>query len=322
MTHFSPVARPVFSALTLTLLLAGCAAPESQSTTTSATSATSTSETTTAVTSEATTSEATASAPSTETASAEATASGSAATSSTGNVLRVGASPVPHAEILEFVKPKLAAEGIDLQIVEFNDYVQPNVALEEGSIDLNYFQHQPYLDEFQKTRPLGIVGGAKVHVEPLGLYSEKVSDLASLPDGATIAISNDPSNSGRALKLLEKGGLITVAPEAGISATVADVKDNPKKFEFRELDPAQLPRSLADVDAAVINTNYALEANLNPLEDSLLLEDSTSPYANFLAGKPEMLNDARYSALVKAIQSEDVKQFILDKYKGAVVPAF
>ena len=237
-------------------------------------------------------------------------------------MLRVGANPVPHAEILEFVKPKLAAEGLDLQIVEFNDYIQPNLAVAEGSIDLNYFQHQPYLDEFQKDRPLGIVGGAKIHIEPLGVYSHKYKDLNSLPDGATIGISNDPSNSGRALRLLEKGGLLKVKPDAGTSATLLDITDNPKKLEFRELDPAQLPRSLDDLDAAVINTNYALEAKLNPLKDALLLEDSDSPYANFIAGKPEMLNDPRYKKLVAALQTDEVRQFILDKYKGAVIPAF
>ncbi|MFC6619112.1 MetQ/NlpA family ABC transporter substrate-binding protein [Deinococcus radiophilus] len=229
---------------------------------------------------------------------------------------------MPHAEILEFVKPQLAEEGLDLQIVEFTDYVQPNVALDEGSLDLNYFQHQPYLDEFQADRPLGIVGGAKIHLEPLGLYSSRYNDLSALPDGATLAISSDPSNSGRALKLLERGGLLTVDPAAGISGTVLDITENPKNIEFRELDPAQLPRTLPDVDAAVINTNYALEADLNPLEDSLLLEDAESPYANLLAGKPEMLNDARYTQLVEALQSDEVRQFILDKYQGAVVPAF
>ncbi|ADY27158.1 NLPA lipoprotein (plasmid) [Deinococcus proteolyticus MRP] len=313
MTLFPASSARSLPALTLTLLLAGCAAPETTETTSTSTTTTQT------TTSQATTS----GTATTDTASGAATgASAAAATPAAGGVLRVGANPVPHAEILEFVKPKLAAEGLDLQIVEFTDYVQPNVALGEGSIDLNYFQHQPYLDEFQADRPLGIVGGAKIHVEPLGLYSERYNDLSALPDGATIAISSDPSNSGRALKLLEKGGLLTVKPEAGISATVLDITENPKKLEFRELEPAQLPRSLADVDAAVINTNYALEADLNPLEDSLLLEDADSPYANFLAGKPEMLNDPRYNQLVQALQSEEVRQFILDKYKGAVVPAF
>ncbi|WP_261665402.1 MetQ/NlpA family ABC transporter substrate-binding protein [Deinococcus sp. Marseille-Q6407] len=307
-----PSSLRLLPALTLTALLAGCSSPNTASGTTSTDTATS--------------------APAAGTASAATTAvSGTAAapageasgTDSTQNaVLRVGANPVPHAEILEFVKPQLAKEGVDLQIVEFSDYVQPNVALGEGSIDLNYFQHQPYLDEFQAQRPLGIVGGAKIHVEPLGLYSHRYNTLSQLPDGATIAISNDPSNSGRALKLLEKGGLLKVDPKAGISATVLDISDNPKKLQFRELDPAQLPRSLDDLDAAVINTNYALEAKLNPLKDSLLLEDADSPYANLLATKPEMLNDPRYLKLVKALQSNEVRKFILDKYKGAIVPAF
>lgn len=290
----------------LTLLLAGCSAPESGQTTQSTTQAGSTES----------------ASPATTTEPDAAATSGTASASGANAVLRVGASPVPHAEILEFVKPQLAEEGLDLQIVEFTDYVQPNVALDEGSLDLNYFQHQPYLDEFQADRPLGIVGGAKIHLEPLGLYSSRYSDLSELPDGATLAISSDPSNSGRALKLLERGGLLTVDPAAGISGTVLDITENPKNIEFRELDPAQLPRALPDVDAAVINTNYALEADLNPLEDSLLLEDAESPYANLLAGKPEMLNDARYTQLVEALQSDEVRQFILDKYQGAVVPAF
>lgn len=305
MTIFSARSARSWPALTLTLLLAGCAAPEGSQATSSGAAQTTAS-----------------SAAATDTAAAAATAASAAAATPAAGVLRVGANPVPHAEILEFVRPTLAEQGLDLQIVEFTDYVQPNVALGEGSIDLNYFQHQPYLDEFQADRPLGIVGGAKIHVEPLGLYSERYNNLSALPDGATIAISSDPSNSGRALKLLEKGGLLTVKPEAGISATVLDITGNPKKLEFRELEPAQLPRSLADVDAAVINTNYALEAQLNPLEDSLLLEDADSPYANFLAGKPEMLKDPRVQQLTEALQSEEVRQFILDNYKGAVVPAF
>ena len=236
--------------------------------------------------------------------------------------LRVGASPVPHAELLEFVKPTLAKQGVKLEIREFTDYVQPNVALAEGSIDVNFFQHVPYLSSFQKNRPLGIVAGAKVHVEPMGVYSRRVKKLSELKTGATIALPNDPSNSGRALKLLERAGLIRLRPSAGISATVRDITTNLKRLKFRELEAAQLPRALGDVDAAVINTNYALEAGLNPLKDALKLEDKNSPYANVLAAKPATLKNPDYLKLVKALQSKETKAFINKKYGGAIVPAF
>ncbi|MFD2609676.1 MetQ/NlpA family ABC transporter substrate-binding protein [Deinococcus taklimakanensis] len=236
--------------------------------------------------------------------------------------LRVGASPVPHAEILNFVKPILAKQGVELKVQEFTDYVTPNVALGEGSIDVNFFQHVPYLNSFQKDRPLGIVAGAKVHVEPIGVYSRRVKQLRDLKSGATIAIPNDPSNSGRALKLLEQAGLIRLKPNAGINATVRDISTNLKKLKFRELDAAQLPRALGDVDAAVINTNYALEAGLNPLKDALKLEGKQSPYANVLATKPATLKNPDYLKLVAALRSPEVRAFILKKYNGAVVPAF
>lgn len=236
--------------------------------------------------------------------------------------LRVGASPVPHAEILNFVKPILAKQGVELKVQEFTDYVTPNVALGEGSIDVNFFQHVPYLNSFQKDRPLGIVAGAKVHVEPIGVYSRRVKQLRDLKSGATIAIPNDPSNSGRALKLLEQAGLIRLKPNAGINATVRDISTNLKKLKFRELDAAQLPRALGDVDAAVINTNYALEAGLNPLKDALKLEGKQSPYANVLAAKPATLKNPDYLKLVAALRSPEVRAFILKKYNGAVVPAF
>ena len=236
--------------------------------------------------------------------------------------LRVGASPVPHAEILNFVKPILAKQGVELKVQEFTDYVTPNVALGEGRIDVTFFQHVPYLNSFQKDRPLGIVAGAKVHVEPIGVYSRRVKQLRDLKSGATIAIPNDPSNSGRALKLLEQAGLIRLKPNAGINATVRDISTNLKKLKFRELDAAQLPRALGDVDAAVINTNYALEAGLNPLKDALKLEGKQSPYANVLAAKPATLKNPDYLKLVAALRSPEVRAFILKKYNGAVVPAF
>ena len=236
--------------------------------------------------------------------------------------LRVGATPVPHAELLEFVKPTLAKQGVNLVIREFTDYVQPNLALADGSIDVNFFQHLPYLQEFQKNRPLGLVAGAKVHVEPIGLYSRRVKSLREVRSGATIALPNDPSNSGRALKLLERAGLIRLKPGVGVQATVRDITANIKRLRFRELEAAQLPRALADVDAAIINTNYALEAGLNPLKDALILEDRRSPYANLLVAKPATLKNPDYLKLVRALQSPEVRAFIQKKYGGAVVPAF
>lgn len=244
------------------------------------------------------------------------------ASTSFAGTLKIGASPIPHAEILQFVKPILEKQGVNLEIHEFSDYVQPNLAIADGSIDLNYFQHLPYLDSFQKDRPLGIVAGAKIHVEPIGLYSKRVKKLADIKNGATVALPNDPSNSGRSLKLLESAGIITLKAGAGVSATVRDIIKNPKRLRFVELEAAQLPRSLADVDASFINTNYALTAGLNPLTDAILLENKESPYANFLAGKPQILKNPDYLKLVKALQSPEVKKFILEHYKGAVVPAF
>ncbi|WP_019011914.1 MetQ/NlpA family ABC transporter substrate-binding protein [Deinococcus aquatilis] len=246
----------------------------------------------------------------------------SLSTSALAGTLRVGASPVPHAEILEFIKPTLARQGVTLVVREFSDYVQPNLALADGSIDVNFFQHLPYLTAFQKDRPLGLVAGAKVHVEPIGVYSRRVKSLRDLKSGATIAIPNDPSNSGRALKLLEQAGLIRLKAGVGVNATPLDITTNVKRLRFRELEAAQLPRALGDVDAAVINTNYALDAGLNPLKDALLLEDRRSPYANLLAVKPATLKNADYLKLVKALQSPEVRAFLLKKYGGAVVPAF
>ncbi|MCD0159033.1 MetQ/NlpA family ABC transporter substrate-binding protein [Deinococcus sp. 6GRE01] len=245
-----------------------------------------------------------------------------AATTATAGTLRVGASPVPHADILTFVKPILAKQGVTLVIREFNDYVQPNLALADGSIDVNFFQHTPYLTAFQKDRPLGLVAGAAVHVEPMGLYSRRVKALRDLKTGATIAIPNDPSNSGRALKLLERAGLIRLKAGAGTAATTLDITSNVKRLKFRELDAAQLPRVLADVDAAIINTNYALDAGLNPLGDALTLEGSSSPYANRLVVQPATLKNPDYLKLVAALRSPATRTFILNTYKGAVVPAF
>lgn len=237
--------------------------------------------------------------------------------------LVIAATPVPHAEILEFVKPMLAKEGVELEVKVFTDFVQPSMQTNEKRVDGNFFLHQPYLDEFKKKQKNDIqTVVAKVHVEPIGAYSSKHRVVADIPDGATVAIPNDPSNSGRALLLLAKNGLITLKDLNNISATQKDIADNPKKLKIRELEAATLPRILNQVDLAVINTNYAIEAKLNPLADSLFIEDASSPYANLLVARDDNANSPAMKKLAAALNSAAVKQFIADQYKGAIVPAF
>lgn len=236
--------------------------------------------------------------------------------------LRVGASPVPHAELLEIVQPVLAEQGINLEIIVFTDYVLPNQALAQGELDANYFQHVPYLEQFSADHNLDLSSIGGVHVEPIGLYSDRYGDLSELTDGAHIAIPNDPSNSGRALLLLEAAGLLELSADAGLSATPLDIAANPLNLRFTELEAAQLPRSLADVDAAVINTNYALEAGLNPVEDALAIEGAESPYVNIVAVQAGNEDDADVLALLDALQSELVRDYINDTFEGAVVATF
>ena len=198
-------------------------------------------------------------------------------------VVKVGASPVPHAEILEIVKPELAKEGIKLEIVEFNDYVQPNLATNDKEIDANFFQHEPYLKNFVTEHPeLKLANVLGVHVEPMGIYSHKIKKLDELRDGAQVSIPSDPTNGGRALLLLERAGLLKLKDGVGAAATVQDVVDNPKKLQFKEIEAPQLPRTLDDVDISVINTNWAMQADLVPTRDALFMEDKTSPYVNIL----------------------------------------
>lgn len=237
-------------------------------------------------------------------------------------VLRVGATPRPHAEILEALVPVLAEEGITLRVVEFTDYVQPNLALQDGELDANYFQHVPYLDTFNSDRGTNLESLVGVHVEPLGVYSNRVGSVEELGQGARIAIPNDATNGGRALLLLQEAGLIELDASVGILPTVFDITANPKGIRFSELEAAQLPRSLQDVDAAVINGNYALEASLNPTEDSIFLEGSESPYVNILAVRAGDTDNPALNKLAEALQSELVRQFILSTYDGSVVPAF
>ncbi|WP_432405253.1 MetQ/NlpA family ABC transporter substrate-binding protein [Wukongibacter sp. M2B1] len=237
-------------------------------------------------------------------------------------VLRVGATPLPHSEILNIIKPKLEEEGITLEIIEFTDYVKPNLALDSKEIDANFFQHTPYMESFAREHNIKLASAAKIHVEPLGLYSKKIKSVDELKDGAVISIPNDPTNEGRALILLEAKGFIKLKEGAGLEATDKDIAENPKNLLFEPIDAAQLPRTLDDVDAAVINTNYALEAGLNPSKDALIIEGSESPYANILTIRPDDKENENIKKLVEALQSDDVKSFIEEQYKGAVVPAF
>jgi D-methionine transport system substrate-binding protein len=236
--------------------------------------------------------------------------------------LVIAATEVPHAQILEFVKPALVKEGVDLDIKVFSDYVQPNLQTADKQVDVNFFQHKPYLDTFNKDRGTKLVAVAAVHVEPFGGYSRKVKAVADLKEGAVVAIPNDPSNSGRALLLLQKQGLIKLKDPGNILATSLDVVSNPKKLKFRELEAAMLPRSLDDVDLALINTNYALEAGLVPTKDALFIEGADSPYANLIVAREDNKDSPAVRKLVQALHTPQVKQFILEKYKGAVVPAF
>lgn len=236
--------------------------------------------------------------------------------------ISVGVTPVPHGEVMEFVKPIVAKQGVDLKIVEFNDYVQPNLATDDGELDANYFQHRPYLEEFTKDHGINLIEVATVHIEPMGVYSKQIKKINELKDGAVIAIPNDPTNGGRALLLLNKAGVITLEDPTDITATVMDIKDNPKNIEIRELEAAQLPRALEDVDAAVINTNFAMQADLIPQRDAIVIEGADSPYVNILVANPESAKKEDMKILIKAVQSEETRAFIEKQYKGAVLPAF
>lgn len=235
--------------------------------------------------------------------------------------IAIGVSPEPHKAIVEnAIKPLLEAEGYTVEVVEFSDYVLPNTALAEGELDANYFQHVPFMEATAKEKSYDLSYTAKVHIEPMGVYSEKINDLSAIKEGAEIVIPNDPSNGARALKLLAKNGVIEV-PDGDL-ITAKDITSNPKNIKIIELDPEQLPRVLKDVDAAVINTNYALEGGFNPLNDALVIEDGESPYANIIAVRTEDTEKDKIKALTKAATSEEVKKYIEDNYKGAIIPAF
>jgi len=243
---------------------------------------------------------------------------------SSPDTLKVGVSPVPHAEILKYVADNLAAkEGLKLEIVEFNDYVQPNVALNDKQLDANYFQHIPYLEEEVASKGYKFTALKPVHIEPLGVYSKTVKNIADVPAGGVVGIPNDPSNSGRALNLLAANGLLTLKDGVGVKATEKDITANPKNLEFKALEAAQLPRSLEDTAISVINGNYAIETGLKPATDSLALEKGEdNPYANLLVVRTGEETDARVVKLEKLLHSAEVKKFIDDKYQGSVLAAF
>lgn len=240
-------------------------------------------------------------------------------------VIKIGASPAPHAEILEIVKTELADEGYTLEIVEYNDYVLPNTALQDGDLDANYFQHLPYLENFNAENGTTLVSAANVHFEPFGIYPGKTASLDQLQEGAKIAVPNDTTNEARALLLLEAEGLITLKEGAGITATIVDIVENPLNLEIVELEAAQIPRVLQDVDAAAINGNYAVEAGYT-LADAVAVESAQSlaaqTYGNIIAVRKGEENTEKTKALVDAILSDEVEDFIEATYAGAVVPVF
>ncbi len=237
--------------------------------------------------------------------------------------LVIGASAIPHAEILANVKDDLAQEGIEIEIREFSDYTLMNQATVDGSLDANFFQHQPYLDEFNANSKEQLVAVGPVHIEPLGVYSDSLTSLDELKEGDKVAIPNDPTNEARALVLLEDNGIIKVSDRESTTLTPLDIVENPLNLEFIELDAAQLPRTINEVAISIINTNYALEGGFNPSSDALAIEDgTTSPYANVLVVPEGHENDDEVQKIYEAISSEDTRTFIEETYDGAIIPAF
>lgn len=244
-----------------------------------------------------------------------------ASSSGDDKIIKIGVTPEPHKGIVDAAKPLLEKEGYTVEITEFNDYVQPNTAVSEGDLDANFFQHKPYLDEQNSSNNLGLVSVGGVHVEPMGLYSNNIKSLDELKDGATIAIPNDATNEARALKLLAANGVIEIAD--GELVTPKDITKNDKNLNFEELEAASIPRALEDVDAAVINGNYAIPAGFNASTDAIILEGKESDYVNIVAVKEGNENLPKIQALVKALNSDEVKKYIEETYSdGAVVPAF
>ncbi len=238
------------------------------------------------------------------------------------NKIVFGVSPVPHAEITEALQEEFKKEGLEVEVKVFDDYVQPNLALDQGDIDANFFQHLPYLENFCKERNLDLVSIGKVHIEPIGIYSDKIKSLDELKDGDSVLIPSDPTNGRRALLLLEKAGLITLTDNTKEDLTEKDIKDNPKNLDFSAADPANVANLYKDVTIAAINTNFALGAGLNPSKDALILEDKDSPYANIIAVKKGNENKEKFQKLIKVFNSEACKKFIEENYNGEIYPAF
>lgn len=258
--------------------------------------------------------------------SSDADTNGDATANGETITLTVGATPNPHAEILAQIKDDLAAEGIDLVVKEYSDYVVPNTAVEEGDLDANYFQHTPYMEKFNEENGTHLVSVGKIHYEPMGIYPGLTKTLEELPDGATIAVPNDATNEARALQLLAAQGLIELKEDAGLNATPNDITSNPKNLQFKELEAAMLPQTASEVDLSVINSNFAMEGGMNPATDALASEDADSEaaqtFANIVAVKEGHENDPAIQALVKALQSDKVKEYIEKTYSGAVVAVF
>lgn len=235
--------------------------------------------------------------------------------------LVVGATPVPHAEILEFVKPALAKEGVDLDIKVFNDFIQPNLQLAQKNLDANYYQYRPFLNDFNKTRHTDLVPVVGVHIEPFGAYSAKYKNLTELPEGASVAIPNDPVNTGRALVLLAEAGLLKLKDPANPQSTQRDITDNPRHLKIRELEGAMLARSVKQVDLAFVFANYALEAGIDT-NSALIVEKGKDLYVEYLVARPDNLQDPGIQKLAKALNSPEVRNFILTRYKGEITPGF
>lgn len=253
------------------------------------------------------------------------TADEATTTTAEGATIVVGASPSPHAEILKAAQPLLAEKGVTLEIVEFTDYVQPNLALDTGDLDANYFQHQPYLDQFNADNDMDLVALGAVHYEPMGIFAGNSSDLASLPDGAKVGVPNDATNEARALLLLESNGLITLKEDAGVAATKLDIVENPHSLEIVEMEAAQLPLSLGSLDIAVINGNYALSGGLS-ISDALAIEEADSlaaeTYQNVVAVRNGDETRPELQTLMEVLNSQEIADYINETFEGAVAPVF
>lgn len=238
------------------------------------------------------------------------------------NKIRLGVSPVPHEEIIKALEPEFKKAGLDVEVTTFDDYVMPNLALDQGDLDANFFQHAPYLDDFIKERGVKLINLGAVHLEPIGFYSAKYKSVDELKDGDEILIPNDATNGGRALILLEKAGVIKLNDPSNLAVTEKDITENPKNLKFTALDAPSIPRSYKEVAGAVINSNYALGAGLDPTKDSLLTEDKDSPYANIIAVRQGEEGQEKFKKFMEVLHSDACRKFIEDTYKGAVIPAF